>query len=217
MMKQLIAYLLLLIAVPAVAQTFEDANAQKRPVLPFHAIEASSGIEVVIDHGQEIGLAVSANSAEVDKRVVTQVVDGVLKIGVENDWKFWKMTKTWRIKVYVSYTTLNELKASSGASIKGSYEGKSLICKQNSGGIISITGSADKLELEANSGGMFRGYDFTTNFLQANVNSGGGAQVTVKKEITAKANSGGFVTYKGDAIIRSIDVNSGGAVRKSTK
>lgn len=216
-MKQLIAYFLLLISIPAAAQTFVDAQAKKRNVSPFHAIEASSGIEVVIAQGQEIGLAVSASSDEVDQRVITQVVDGVLKIGVENDWKFWKMTKTWRIKVYVSYTSLTDLKASSGASIKGQFEGNSLTCKQNSGGTIAISGHAEKLEIEANSGGIFKGYDFTANFLQANVNSGGGAQVTVKKEITAKANSGGFVTYKGDAIIRSIDVNSGGSVRKSTK
>lgn len=216
-MKKLIAYFLLLITVPVAAQTFEDANAKKRIVSSFDAIEVSSGIEVVIAHGQEIGLAVSTNSEEVDKRVITQVVDGVLKIGVENDWKFWKMTKTWRIKVYVSYIKINELKASSGASIKGQFEGSALICKQNSGGVIAITGSTNKLELEANSGGIFKGYDFTTDYLQANVNSGGGAQVTVKKEIIAKANSGGFVTYKGEAIIRNIDVNSGGSVRKSTK
>jgi len=95
-MKKLIAYFLLLITAPVAAQTFEDANAKRRIVSSFDAIEVSSGIEVVIAHGQEIGLAVSTNSEEVDKRVITQVVDGVLKIGVENDWKFWKMTKTWR-------------------------------------------------------------------------------------------------------------------------
>lgn len=216
-MKKLFTVLFAISTLISIAQTIEDAHAKQRSISAFHAIEVSSGIEVVIAKGQTNGLSVSANTEDVEQRVVTTVEDGILKIGLVNDWKFWKMIKTWRVKVFVTYTSLDELKVSSGASIKGRFEGRSLICKLNSGGTISLTGNTENMLLEANSGGMFKGYDFTTHFLEADVHTGGGAQLTVSKEIVAKAKSGGYLTYKGDAIIKTIDVNSGGAVRKLSK
>ena len=40
--------------------------------------------------------------------------------------------------------------------------------------------------------------------------------VTVAKEISAKANSGGFIRFKGDATIRDINVNSGGTIKRQS-
>lgn len=195
-------------------QPIYDANAVKRAVGSFHGIEASTGVEVIISQGASEALAVSSSSEEFDKMIITEVQNGILKIYVDADWKLWNMPKNWKIKAYVSYKQIDQLKASSGASIKGDVNAGSLSARQSSGGFISLKGSVDKLEVDASSGGMFKGYELNTNYLDADVSSGGGVQVTVAKEVSAEASSGGYVSYKGEAVIRNIDVSSGGSVKK---
>jgi hypothetical protein len=194
-------------------KTVYDDKAVKREVGHFHAIEVSTGIEVLITEGNEEALAVSAPDQKWLDRLKTEVSGGVLRIYLENTWD-WNVPKNWKFTVYVSYTQLDELKASSGASIKGDVKLASLKAKQSSGGFVMLKGEVDKLTVNASSGGFFRGYELSTNYLVADVSSGGGVQVTVNKEVEAEASSGGYVSYKGNAVIRSINVNSGGSVKK---
>jgi hypothetical protein len=193
-----------------------DDNVEKREVSAFHAIETSSGIEVIITKGDKEELAVSANNKEYLKEVRTVVQNGVLKISRTDDWKIWRQWKNWRIKVYVSYRNLEELKANSGASIHGTdLSLEKLSVRLNSGAAITLSGSVQSLDVDGSSGAQFHGYELATSNCKAEASSGAGVQVTVSKEISAKANSGGFVRYKGDGLIRDINVNSGGSVKRS--
>ncbi len=194
-----------------------DNDAEKRTVSAFHAIETSSGIEVIISKGSKEELAVSAgNSAYLDQ-VRTVVEGGVLKISRSTDWKFWNQWKNWRVKVYVSYVTLDAIKANSGGSINGSEVNLSkLSAKLSSGGIINLSGSIETLDVDGSSGAQFRGYSLTSQNCRAEVSSGAGVQITVTKEIAAKANSGGFIRFKGEGLIRDINVNSGGSVKRQS-
>ncbi|HSC52774.1 MAG TPA: head GIN domain-containing protein [Phnomibacter sp.] len=214
-MKKLITLLLLAVASHSFGQkVIYDANANKREIPSFHGISASTGVEVIIAQGEKEGLAVSTSAAEFDKLVITEVKDGILKIHVDADWKVWKLPKNWKVKAYVSYKQLDQLKASSGASIKGDIQLSSLSAHQSSGGFMVLKGTVDKLEVDASSGGIFKGYDLTANTLEADASSGGAVQVTVVKEVNAEASSGGSVNFKGNAVIKSIDVSSGGSVKK---
>ena len=118
--------------------------------------------------------------------------------------------------MYVSYTRCDDVKATSGGSISGSdVKLDRLSARINSGGAISLSGTIEALDVDGNSGGQFRGYSLSANNCKADVSSGAGMQVTVTKEISAKATSGGFVRFKGDGLIRDINVNSGGSVKRS--
>lgn len=213
-----IALLLLLMAFASVSaqKVVYDDHAQKRSVGAFHAIETSSGIEVVISKGDKEELAVSVGNQEYMDLVKTVVENGVLKISrTSEDWKFWNKWKNWHVKVYVSYVTLNALKASSGGSVNGSdINLQVLSARLSSGGSITLSGKVERLDVDGNSGAQFRGYTLVTDFCKAEAGSGAGVQITVNKEISAKANSGGFVRFKGEGLIRDINVNSGGSVKR---
>ncbi len=192
-----------------------DDNVQKRTVNSFHAIETSSGIEVIISKGDKEELAVSAGNKDYLDEVRTVVQNGVLKISRTDDWKLWRQWKNWHIKVYVSYTKLEELKASSGGSINGSdISLEKLSARLNSGGSITLSGTVGSLDVDGNSGAQFHGYALKVNNCLAEASSGAGIQVTVDKEISAKANSGGYIRYKGEGLIRDINVNSGGSFKR---
>lgn len=218
MKKIWISFVVMLMAITSInaQKVVYDDNAEKRSVGVFHAIETSSGIEVVISKGDKEELAVSVGNQEYMNQVKTVVEGGVLKISrTSDDWKFWNKWKNWRVKVYVSYVNLDAIKANSGGSVTGSdINLSSLTARLNSGGSISLSGKIDNLDVDGSSGAQFRGYSLITQQCKAEASSGAGVQVTVNKEISARANSGGFIRFKGDGLIRDINVNSGGSVKR---
>lgn len=192
-----------------------DDNVQKRNISSFHAIETSSGIEVIISKADKEELAVSVGSTGYLDEVSTVVENGVLRVSRKGDWKFWNKWKNWKVKVYVSYKNLDAVRANSGGSIEGSDVNlEKLSARLNSGGMINLSGTVSSLDVDGSSGAMFHGYSLSTSNCKAEASSGAGVQINVSKEISAKANSGGFVRFKGEALIRDINVNSGGSVKR---
>lgn len=220
MKKILISCVVVLMAFSAtVAQkvVYDDNNAQKRTISSFHAIETSSGIEVIISKGDKEELAVSVGNTDYLDEVKTVVENGTLKISRQGDWKFWNKWKNWRVKVYVSYKNLDAVKATSGGSVNGSdISLEKLTARLNSGGTITLSGTVSSLDVDGSSGAQFRGYGLSAVNCIAEASSGAGVQITVTKEISAKANSGGFIRFKGEALIRDINVNSGGSVKRQS-
>jgi hypothetical protein len=211
-----------------------DANAQVRTVKSFHAIDVSSGIELILVQGNEETVAVSANTIELRDNIRTVVEGGVLKIYF--DQKFYKKNyNNRRLKAYVSAIKLDGLEISSGALVKtegslkspgltmrvssgavfkGEVEVNDLDVDQSSGSIVNISGKAEKLKVEGSSGSMFNGYELETETSDADISSGGHIKITVNKELSAEATSGGAISYQGKGVIRNIRTSSGGGISR---
>lgn len=219
-MKQLcssILALVLMVSLAGAQDVINAENAEKRTIGSFHAIETAAGIEVILTKSSKEELAVTATDRDMLPKVRTVVVNGVLKINREDTWKFWNQWKNWRVKVYVSYVNLDGVEASSGGSIVAKDVNLEKVrAEVSSGGTINLTGKVNNLNVDASSGGQFRGYDLQVAVCKVDASSGGGIQVTVSKEISAEASSGGFVRFKGEGLIRNIDVSSGGSVKRQT-
>jgi hypothetical protein len=192
-------------------------NVTKREISSFHAVETSSGIEVIMSKGDKEELAVSVGNNAYLNEVRTVVENGVLKISRSEDWKFWREWKNWKVKVYVSYTSMDAIKANSGGSVNiTDLSLEKLSVRMSSGGTVTLSGTVASLDVDGSSGAQFRGYSLTAEHCHVEASSGAGIQVTVNKEISAKANSGGFVRFKGEGLIRDINVNSGGSVKRQS-
>lgn len=197
-------------------KTVAESNAQKRAVKSFHSIDVSSGIKVLLTQGDKEELAVAAGDPAYLEYIETTVKNGVLKITRNQDWKFWNQWKNWKVTVYLSYKDLKLIKANSGAHISGSnLSFNNLEVNMSSGAYAELEGSTTDLNVEASSGAMFKGYNLTTTKCLAESSSGGGVQVNVSKELSARASSGGSIRYKGEGLIRDIKVGSGGTVKRS--
>ncbi len=239
-MKKLFLSLFTLITVVAFAQektVVTDANAEKRTLNgSFTAITISDGIDLILTQGNEESVAVSASEQKYMERFKTVVENGTLKIYFDNSAVNWALNEKRKLKAYVSFKTLDKLNASGGANVKlqgtatledlqmkftsgtvfeGNITAKDLTVEQSSGSSINISGNASKINVEVSSGSFFKGYDLAVDFCDAKAISGGGVRITINKELSAKANSGGGVRYKGDAVIKEIDVTSGGSVKKA--
>jgi hypothetical protein len=238
-MKKSFLFLLLmagLVATSFAQKTVNDANAEKRTVPGFHGIEVATGIKLTVTKGTTEEVAVSASETEFRDKIVTEVVDGILKIHYETKTgAINRKNESKNLKAYVSYKSLDELtvttgaqvkidgvlesttldlKANTGALVDGEVKIGTLTVSQNTGSKITLSGKVDKLEAEGSTGSKFMGEDLNTNTCSAEMGTGAGIYISVDKELNVKANTGGYIKYKGNAGIREVKTNTGGTVSK---
>ncbi|MBD2770206.1 DUF2807 domain-containing protein [Hymenobacter sp. BT664] len=233
-MKNLVvpALFWLLALVPALAQTAPEV----RSVAAFHALEVSSGIEVSLTAGAAQRVEASADTPELRARLKTEVSDGVLKITFDR-----KADEVWgrknfvrNLRVSVTAAPLTSLKASSGATVavKGAYApdnfrldlssgatlsapdftAKELQARVSSGGVAKLGGKIQRLDVQASSGGVFKGDNLQATTCDASASSGGNVAVAVQETLTADASSGGDVRYTGAPKLTK-HTSSGGSVK----
>jgi hypothetical protein len=238
-MKFLIILIATAFVLPAIAQEriIFDKNAEIREVKPFHSLQVSQGIRVILHQGNEEALAISADKKEYADAVKTEVVNGVLRIYIEQSMgKWWQQLRKTGVQVnaYVSYKTLKNIDASSGAHVKfdndlneqhlkvdlssgalisGTINAGTLTMDASSGAKSDLKGNVRNLSLSASSGAHINGYGLIAKEGNANASSGGKIQLTVQDKFTANASSGGGITYKGEGTA-STHTSSGGKIRR---
>ena len=217
-------------------KTINDANAEKRTVGSFHGIDVATGIELILTKGTSEDVAVSASETQFRDKIVTEVRNGILRIHYETkSGAINKKNENKRLKAYVSYKSLDllhvttgaeanvdgvleattfELKANTGGLVKAEINIGTLTVDQNTGSKITLTGKVDKLEAEGDTGSKFMGENLTTNTCMVEMSTGAGIYISVEKELNVKADTGGYIKYKGNAGIREIKTNTGGYVSK---
>lgn len=217
-------------------KTINDANAEKRAVGSFHGIKVATGIELVLTKGNSEEVAVSASQTEFRDKIVTEVENGILKIHYETKTgAINRRNESKNLKAYVSYKSIDLLHVSTGAEviIEGTLEAGSLDLDANTGGLvkgevsignlkvsqntgskITLSGKVDKLEADGDTGSKFMGENLNTGICKVEMSTGAGIYISVDKELNVKANTGGYVKYKGSAGIREIKTNTGGTVTK---
>ena len=231
---------LLLSATSLLAQRpINDPDIEVRNVSGFHAIKVSSGIELLLTQSNTEAVAVSAAREKDRNRIKTYVENGVLKIYYDNIiWKLWQVYNGRKLRAYVSVINIDNIDISSGARVqvegslssdklgidasggsvfRGQVVTGDLDVDQSSGALITISGTAGKLYFDGSSGCVFQGYELVADQCDIETSSGAVAQVTVNKEISAAASSGGLVSYKGAASIRRNKTSSGGNIIKKGK
>ena len=238
-MKKTLLFLSLfagLITTSFAQRTINDDNAEKRTVGSFHGIDVATGIELTLVKGDTEEVAVSASEIEFRDKIITEVRNGILRIHYETkSGAINKKNQSKRLRAYVSYKSLDlihvttgaevkvdgvveattfELKANTGGLVKAEINIGTLTVDQNTGSRITLTGKVDMLEAEGDTGSKFNGEDLTTNTCMIKMSTGAGIYISVEKELNVKADTGGYIKYKGNAGIREIKTNTGGYVSK---
>jgi hypothetical protein len=237
-MKKLLFSLLVtgLITTASAQKTINDANAEKRNVSGFHAIEVGGGIDLYLSQGEE-AVAVSASKNEYRARIKTEVKGGVLKIWYEWNSNLRFDWSNHKLKAYVSFKDIDRLEGSGGSdiSVDGSikvaklamevsggsdFDGKvetgELNIQASGGSDVRISGKADRLTIDASGGSDFKGYDLASDICNVEASGGSDIQVTVNKELSANASGGSDVYYKGTGLIRDLKT-SGSSIKKVSK
>ena len=237
-MKKLLFSLLVtgLIITASAQKTINDANAEKRNVSGFHAIEVGGGIDLYLSQGEE-AVAVSASKDEYRARIKTEVKNGVLKIWYEWNSNLRFDWSNHKLKAYVSFKDIDRLEGSGGSDISvdgsikvaklamevsggsdfdGKVETSELNIQASGGSDVRISGKADRLTIDASGGSDFKGYDLASDICNVEASGGSDVHITVNKELSASASGGSDVYYKGTGLIRDIKT-SGSSIKKVSK
>jgi len=227
-----------LFIVSSFSQKINDPNAEIREAKNFHAISVSNAFDVFISQGQEEAVAVSASEEKYRKDIKVEVRDGVLKIWFEKEGKFWR---GWngdklRLKAYISFKHINKLTASGACDIRvqgdvdeedlvvnlsgasdlkeGKINAKKLTVDISGASAMNISGSATELHVEASGASDFKGFDFVVDYCDAHASGASDINITVNKELSARASGASDVHYKGNGLIREIKTSGASNVSK---
>ena len=239
-MKKFLMMLGLLGGLKGVAQEkMNDPNVEKRDVKSFHAIKISNAFDVYINQGNEEAVAVSASELQYRDHIKTTVENGVLKIWFENEKKFWRgfNGNKMKLKAYISFKDIDALDINgacdvevvgtlkadkldvdlSGASdLKGAFEIKDFTVKLSGASDMKISGKADKTKIDVSGASEFKGYDLSTDYCNAEASGASGVQITVNRELSARASGASGVGYKGEGVIRDIKTSGASSISKKS-
>lgn len=212
-----------------------DPNAELRAVAGFHTIMIEDGIDLYLTQSESESVAVSAIKAEHRSKIVTKVVDGVLKIyfnenGVVISWRDRKL------RAYVSINEIQGIKAFGGSDviIKGVLQAKKLQIQVSGGsdlvgGVevseelniegtggsdLRLKGTANNMKVKVTGGSDFEGIDLKAEYVIIEATGGSDANVWVQKEMFAEARGGSDIHYKGDPTIKHKSATGGGSIHK---
>ncbi|MCL9770822.1 DUF2807 domain-containing protein [Flavobacterium sp. HXWNR69] len=194
----------------------------------FTKIEASVGIEVIVEQGSPYEIEVEADD-NVMKHIITKVENGTLKVKIENN-----IITMEDVIVRVKTNTIEGLEASSGASIKAlkkltgtnlslktssgskveaELEYESVSCESSSGSEIKISGKALKLTTSSSSGSNIDAEKLASNEITAQSSSGSSITVSPIVLLNAKATGGSAIDYVKEPRKIIKEEASGGSVK----
>ena len=201
---------------------------EKRTIeAPFTKIDASTGVEVIVEQGAttEVEVEVDDNLME---HIVTKVENGTLIVKIDGN-----INTMESAIVRVSTKTIEGLESSSGATVrsKNTLKGTNLALKSSSGSTINtdleyekvssestsgseikLSGKALTLDTKSSSGSEIDAKDLAANEITAQSTSGSNTTVNPIVLLNAKASSGSSIDYVKEPKKVIKEETSGGSV-----
>ena len=218
--------------------TINDPNAEVREAKNFHAISVSNAFDVFISQGTEEAVAVSATEQKYKDEIKVEVDNGVLKIGLKNEGKFWKGWNgdKMKLKAYISFKNIDKLSASGACDVRvqgtinaedleihlsgasdlkeGKFIAKSLDVDISGASDVTISGTAGQLKVEASGASDIKGFDLAVDYCDVHASGASSISITVNKELSARASGASDIHYKGDGLIREIKTSGASNISK---
>jgi hypothetical protein len=232
MKKIIFASLAILSLMAGYAQSGGDKNLQPRKVSGFQGIQVSGGIDLYLSSGPE-SVAVGASSTEIRDHIITEVVNGNLRIHLEQNYHTYLQNP--KMKAYVSISNLKNLDASGGSDVyiqnqingtdieirlsggsdlKGKLNANHLVINQSGGSDVNISGNVKNLEVDASGGSDLDGYDLVTDYANVHASGGCDSHLTVNKELRIVASGGSDVSYKGTGSVKEVKSSGSSSVTR---
>lgn len=212
-----------------------DKNAQPRHVVgSFSAISVAGSIDLYLSQSDEEVVVVSATETKYRDRIVTEVVNGELKIYYNGKGLQWS-SGSKKLKAYVSFKTIQKITASGASDVyangvvkadalkinisgssdfKGAVDVNQLSLDQSGSSDSHISGRTTNLKIEVSGASDVKGYDLVAEYCAASASGASDIQITVTKELTASASGASDIYYKGQGITRNIKSSGASSVAR---
>lgn len=195
----------------------------------FTAIKVSHGLDLYITQSDAVKLTVQADE-NLHELIKTEIENGTLKIYAEEN-----IGNAEAKKIKLSFVNISKIKSTSGSDVfstntivadnlelnstSGSdmeldLDVETLDCKSTSGSQLNLKGKVNSLTAEATSGSDIEAQDLLAYSSRVKATSGAGITINTKKELYAKASSGGDIVYYGNPEKVNKSDNVSGSISK---
>jgi len=207
------------LALTAVAAIFlsgpASAESETRTTAPFHAVNFSGSWNVDVKVGKENSVVIEGKK-DIISKVKTEVVDGELRIGMEQG--IFSLFSHHDLGDLTAHVTTRDLTAfvlngSGQADIDGLTAGTTRITLDGSGDI-KAKGKLDTLSIAVNGSGTADLSALETAKASATVNGSGDAIVDPRETLTAVINGSGQVSYLHEGVKVTSVIHGSGMVEK---
>ena len=194
---------------------------------PFTKIQASTGVEVILEQGTPTEVEVEVDDNLI-KYIVTRVENGTLIVKIDGNINTMESAivrvKTKTIEGLesssgASIKTINKLsgtsialKTSSGSTIQADLEYEKVSCESTSGSEIKVSWKALTLDTKSSSGSEINAKELASNEITAQSTSGSSTTVNPIVLLNAKASSGSSIDYVKEPKKVVKEETSGGSV-----
>ncbi len=194
---------------------------------PFTKIQASTGVEVILEQGSPSEVEVEVDD-NLMKYIVTRVENGTLIVKIDGNINTMESAivrvKTKTIEGLesssgASIKTINKLsgtsvalKTSSGSTIQADLEYEKVSCESTNGSEIKVSGKALTLDTKSSSGSEINAKELASNEITAQSTSGSSTTVNPIVLLKAKASSGSSIDYVKEPKKVVKEETSGGSV-----
>ena len=180
---------------------------------PFKEVKGFDGLSINLIKSSENKVVISGENTD---KVVVVNNDGILKIRMQ----IGKIFSGYKTFVDLHYAQdiliidvnedarivteqmieqdVLELKAQEGGELVVNAIVEQMLIKSVSGGIIKTNGSSNVQDVQINTGGVYEGKSFETNFSTINVNAGSRAEINARDYVKATVKAGGEVLVYGN-------------------
>lgn len=208
---------LLILLLIAISSTVFAQSTTTRKLGSFDEVSVSEGIKAKLRKGNKNEIKIEAENIDLD-RIITEIKGDELKIHIDNDWKM--SNRNINVKVYLTFTDLEELHASSGAYVvlEDDVTANSFEAKSSSGAQLKITATvrAKEMMIDASSGAYLFLEAIEADELVADVSSGANIDVesgSANKLEVDVSSSGKLDAYDLKCKYVEADASSGGGVK----
>ena len=230
MKKKLIqTFFLSLFSLIFVSLSIAQVN-EPREVEDFSKIVVSSGIDLILNQGNELKAMAEARNDKALESIITEVKDNTLKIYCKE-----KILKPGPRNVYVTFRNLDEIKATGGSDVTAesginvsdleisAHGGSDISLEIEAGKLRSIisggsdadlTGKVTEFVAEASGGSDLKAKELVTEICSLEVSGGSDGCITVNGTLNVKASGGSDIVYYGNAQVRNINASGGSDVER---
>jgi hypothetical protein len=200
---------------------------QEREVKPYSKLRIFGNIQAVLITGKP-KVMIETKNIDPDN-ITTEVKNEELEVKMRKN--LFKEDKKVFVKIFFQdldeLTTLADaevdvedplvqpvfdLKATSGSHVKMIIESQNLNVKAYQGGQGEIKGKTDTLDAYVNTGGILSATDLIVQNANINMNTGGKGEITVRKKLEARINTGADFSYFGKPESKDINTSLGGTI-----
>lgn len=193
----------------------------------FNSIEVSTGIDLFLTQSPTPSISVQADE-NIQELIITEIKNETLKVYIDKS-----IHHVASKKVMVNFTTIEQIKASSGSDVfstntlkipsldlstsSGSemeltVETKRINSSSSSGSELTLKGNTETFIGSSSSGSQLNASKLIANYCETTASSGSSLSVNCSEELNAKASSGAHIKNHEAAMKNVVKSSSGGHI-----